>query len=106
MPLRVWWREDFDGADDDEERLRIAWSPPKAYPWFGGEPHDIEDVETGAEMYADYFWSERDGYEDKWPQDFVVEKDGKYHLVTIDVDHSPSFNTNSVEDYKPNAEST
>lgn len=113
--LRVWWKDEFDecGPDQDVEGEAIVPEPGQvvapgwdAYTTTLGllQPSrkvDIDDVDDAAEAYADYFFSQRDGYENTWPLEFVVldRHDGTYHVVEIAMEMEPTFRTNNRKPY-------
>jgi hypothetical protein len=115
--LRVWWHCEFVecGPDEDVAGDEINPGPGKiAAPGWDAcletlgllspvKKVDIEDVREAAKEYADYFYSDRDGHENSWPQDFVVldRRDGTYHVVSVDIDWSPSFHSSFPKPYVP-----
>jgi len=93
MTYRVWWYDEFKDFKTDDERYDHAWTVPDAqsffYPDRPGVPCD--DVEDAAEKYADYFHSQRDGWENTWPIDFVVHDGEKFYLVDVERGFDPTF---------------
>jgi hypothetical protein len=94
---RVWMKDEFDENPDsrDEDAMelrrdRSAWSITRI-----GRvlhcPYSIDDAEEAAEFYADYFHSERDGWECSWPVEFVVCDGDAYFVVSVDRDYNPTF---------------
>lgn len=96
---RVWMKDEFDenpkSRDEDAMELRYgehrSWTTTRI-----GRvlhcPHSIDDAEEAAEVYADYFHSERDGWECTWPVEFVVHDGAGYFVVSVDRDYDPTFN--------------
>ncbi len=91
MRYRVWWEDEFNDYDE-AERERRAWVVPDRHGiLFPEHAAPCEDVEDAAEQYADYFHSNRDGWENTWPVNFVVHDGARYHLVTVDREYDPTF---------------
>lgn len=98
-PYRVWWKPEFDECKNQEQLDDLAWSVPDEHGLFNPEVRiPCDDPEDAAKKYADYYHSERDGYEDTWPVDFVVGIRGKtpeegetYVVVSVDRDFDPVF---------------
>lgn len=96
---RVWPKDEFDACRDADERddgameLRIdrsVWSITRI-----GRvlhcPYSIDDAGEAAEYYADYFHSQRDGWECTWPIEFVVHDGSAYVVVEVERDMCPEF---------------
>jgi hypothetical protein len=103
MTYRVWWHDEFKDFETAEERDRRAWTVPNTksvlYPDGVGIPCD--DVEEAAEQYADYFHSQRDGYENTWPLEFVVHDGEKFYLVEVERDFDPTFSAARPKEIQP-----
>lgn len=89
--MQVWWKDEFDEMDDDERADR-AWKVPDEVgildPSFR---YPCKSVRNAAEKYADYFHSDRDGWENTWPLNFVVFDGERYFDVEVDREYVAEF---------------
>lgn len=94
---RVWPKDEFDqnpkSRDEDAMELRHVrdtWTPTRV-----GRvlhcPYPINNADKAAELYADYFHSQHDGWECTWPVEFVVHDGSQYFAVSVDRDFDPTF---------------
>lgn len=88
MGYRVWYKEEFDDYDADERDDRAWTAKPR---WSGDTSHEPYDVRDAAKKYADYFHSQRDGWECTWPLEFVVHDGSVYFVVEVERETVPEF---------------
>ncbi len=93
--LRVWWYEEWKEHKDDPDPSwleRCAWNVPDHQGLLNPEIFTpVEDIDEAAELYADYFHSHRDGWENTWPLQFIVFDGERYHLVEVEREMVPEF---------------
>lgn len=94
---RVWWKDEFDRCKDQDELDDIAWKVPDERGIFDPERRiPCDDPEDAAKKYAEHFYYHRDGYDDKWPIDFVVGVPGAdyvetFVVVNVEMEYEPVF---------------
>lgn len=61
------------------------------------------DATHAATIYADYFHSQRDGWESSWPRDFCVRdtETGTVQRFEVDREHVPKFHAGCGVELKP-----
>lgn len=92
MTYRVWWKPEFDDCKTDEDRDEIAWHVPDEVGILDPSVrYPCNSAEDAAEKYADYFHNERDGYENTWPIEFVVNDGTRFFVVEVDREMVPEF---------------
>jgi hypothetical protein len=97
--MRVWRKDEFDDADDDDERADRAWAVPDRrgilHPQNSAPCDDPRDA---AEQYAEYCHARRDGWEWSWPVDFVVHDGERYYVVEVERETVPEFCASKPKD--------
>jgi hypothetical protein len=98
---RVWWKDEFE-QQTDEEREDSAWVARGTESFFTpGQFAPPDDAEEAAELYADYFHSDRDGWENTWPIEFVVHDGEKFFIVSVDREYDPVFSASKPKEFAP-----
>ena len=63
----------------------------------GSPAWEATDAESAAEVYAEYCFSHRDGWEDRWPLKFRVRaEDGTEQDFEVELEMEPRFSARSV----------
>ena len=80
------WRWDVA----DEGYFGHPQSLLKAEPWWKA---DISGYENAAEMAADVYWNNHDGWEDSWPVTFHIypPDSDEFTVVEVDMEMEPVF---------------
>lgn len=106
MTYRVWWRPEFPDPGSAElaadNMLEDGWKVPDEPGIFDSTyRHVCSDPEEAAQKYAEYFYFNRDGHEDKWPQEFVVHDGAKFFVVSVEAVFDPSFEAGDPVELDP-----
>ena len=60
-------------------------------------PHIFSDPEWDAQTAADDYWSNHDGWEDKYPYEMALRHDGEIYLFMIECEYEPQFMATRVK---------
>lgn len=83
-----FWRPDYSETVDDADEFEIKHFDP------------TDDLDFAAEEYAEYYHSNRDGWECSWPIVFyIADEDGKFlGRVSVERESRPHFSGRLIED--------
>ncbi len=105
LRFRVWclsWEEEEDHGCD-VVAYDILGEYPRGQRGTIFTPNSVlHDAEDAAEAYADYVYSQRDGYESSWPLTFRVRSaDGSTADFEVDTEHVVEFHASPAKPAKP-----
>lgn len=104
--LRVWLYDEFKAYDADE-REDCAWKVPDRrgilYPETSAP---VTDAREAAELYAEYFHNQCDGWESTWPLEFVVHDGEHYFRIEVEREMAPDFHASKPKPLLVGSEGT
>lgn len=84
MTYRVWCRDEFEDADEDERADRAWKVPPRRGILYPENSAPCDDPQDAARQFADHCNARRDSWEWSWPQEFVVHDGASYFLIEVE----------------------
>ena len=92
MSFKVWYA---DESEDDAPR-EYPRTPPAHETW--NTNSWALDAENAAEVYADYFHGNRDGWDCTWPVEFMVRdmETGQVTRFSVEREYDPTFSAREV----------
>lgn len=103
--FHVWLKDEFLDCDDADERsdraMELNYTPNDYTIRRVGRvlhhPYPVDDAKEAAEVYADFYHSQRDGWECTWPIAFVVYDGDCYVVIEVMRDFDPVFHAGKPE---------